>query len=222
MPTFDEIPEPLRLNYFVGDIVISDSFTEHEARVLWGELLAVGLVPGKRPEMFGRLLPNLEDAFKRPEVPDDLRQMALDLLATTRTWHTYRRDLVHDLLTMGWGRGDEVVSALRKHPPRPMRDLAECARAIRTSGYRLRGLYIIAPYWLGGKVEGWETAEDLRSWTRVAMGHIADVPSVITGTEGHAPEPPGGWDHVVATAIAAREAREARRAFLVFDAKDDE
>jgi hypothetical protein len=32
-----------RLNYYVGDIVISDSFTENEGRVLWSALRATAL-----------------------------------------------------------------------------------------------------------------------------------------------------------------------------------
>jgi hypothetical protein len=210
MPTLDQIPEELRLNYFMGDIVISDSFAEHEARVLWNTLQTAELVRGKRPEMFGRLLPRLQEAFVSPRVPKDLREIAVSLLETTRTWHSYRRDLVHDLLTMGWGRGDDVHSALGKRPPRPMREIVQCAEELRTSGYRLRGLCIITPYWIGGTGDGWDDAEGLRSWTRVAMGHIADVPRSVLGTEGPAPEPPGGWDAIVAAANTQREADVAR------------
>lgn len=206
----DEVPEELRLNYYVGAIVISDSVAEHEARVLWGKLSSVGRVTGNYPQMFGRLLPELERTFEQPDLPSELREMALDVLATTRHWHRYRRDLVHDLLTVGWGRNDDVYSALGKHPPRPMLELAECAAGLRNAGYRLRGLWIIAPLWLGGEVKGWETAADLRSWTRVAMGHIADVPNVVMGTEGPSPEPPGGWGAVASVALETRAARLAR------------
>jgi hypothetical protein len=118
--------------------------------------------------------------------------------------------MVHDLLVMGWGRNDDVHSAIRKHPPRPMRELVECGDALRACGYRLRGLYIIAPYWLLTSGDTWDDAAGLRSWTRVAMGHISDVPGSIVGTEGPAPEPPGGWDQIVAAAAAAREAQDAR------------
>src|SRR5690349_17939591 len=104
MVKFEDVPEALRLNYYVGAIVINDSFTEHEARVLWNDLLPLGLVKGKRPEPFGRLIPDLREAFELPQVPEELRAIALDLIDTTKKWHTYRADLVHDLLVMGWGR----------------------------------------------------------------------------------------------------------------------
>lgn len=222
MVKFEDVPEEQRLNYYTGDIVISDSFAEHEARVLWEALHGVQLVTGKRPEMFGSLLPKLREAFEQPRVPDEFRRIAVELIETTQKWHRYRRDMVHDLLVMGWGRNDDVHSAIRKHPPRPMREIVECADAIRTCGFQLRGLYIIAPYWLGAAGDGWDDAAGLRSWTRVAMGHLADVPGSIVGTEGPAPEPPGGWDEIVARAGAARAAERARlEAFDVLIGEDE-
>lgn len=121
---------------------------------------------------------------------------------------------------LGGGRADEVQSALRKHAPRPIAELAECAQALQRATYRLRGAWIIAPYWLGGERDSWATARDLRSWTRVAMGEIADVPGQILGTEGEAPEPPGGWERLVAALVAEREAEEASRAGLWLNAND--
>jgi hypothetical protein len=41
-------------------------------------------------------------------------------------------------------------------------------------------------------------------------GHLADVPNLIQGTPGPAPEPPGGWDPLVAEQVAKREAEKAR------------
>ena len=205
-----EVPEEFRLNYYMGEIVISDSFAEHEARVFWNVLHGVGLMVGRRPDMFGRLLPALEAAVGGPTVPAEFRDIATPLLESARVWHKYRRDLVHDLLVKGWGRGDEVRSALGKHPPRPMQEIVQCAEELRRASFRLRGLWIIAPYWLNGPRDSWADAESLRSWTRVAMGHIADVPNAIIGTEGPAPEPPGGWEAVVAEDRAKREAEDAR------------
>lgn len=206
MVELEDVPEALRLNYFVGEIVITDSFAEHEARVLWKELHDAQLVSGRRPEPFGRLLPALLEAFQQPSVPADLGEIAAGLLTTTQMWHRYRRDIVHDLPVMNWGRTGDVYSAISKHPPRPMSEIARCAVELRTCGYRLRGLYIIAPPWLGQLGDVWDDAAGLRSWTRVAMGHVADVPHTIVGTEGPAPEPPGGWDQVVAAATTHREA----------------
>jgi hypothetical protein len=220
----DEVPEPLRLSYLVGEITISDSYTEHEARVLWGVLRGMGLVSGKRwPREFGRLLPLLEDAFAQPEVPDEFRDLVLPLITTTRRWHTYRADLVHDLLATGWGEAGHVQSALSKNPPRPMTELAECGEALRSCGYRLRGVWIVAPWWLGGKLDSWETPDQLRSWTRVIMGHLADLPNAIIGTEGPSPEPPGGWDALVSAEVAKREAEDDRlNAMVSWIGPDDE
>jgi hypothetical protein len=211
-----EVPEEFRLSYYMGEIVIRDSFAEHEARVFWKVLYEVGIVGGKRPEMFGRLLPQLETAVQGPGVPTEFRDIAAPLLESTRVWHKYRRDLVHDLLVTGWGRGDDVMSATGKHPPRPMHEMKKCAAELQSASYRLRGLYIIAPYWMNRPGDGWDDADNLRSWTRVAMGHIADQPNAIIGTKGPAPEPPGGWDAIVAANRAKREAEDARPEDSIF------
>jgi len=222
MVKFEDVPEALRLNYYMGEIAISDSFAEHEARVLWNHLFAVGLVSGKRPKMFGPLLKQLEEAFAKHELPDEYREIGAPLIAMTGEWHRYRSALVHDLLVIGWGRADDVHSAINKHPPRPLKELVGCGARLRNASYRLRGLYIVAPWWLGGKLDGWADADDLRSWTRAAMGHLSDEPNVIRGTDGPAPEPPGGWDNVVAAAVARREGEDARLAAFVIDIEEDD
>lgn len=98
-----EIAEEHQLPYFLGQIVINDSYAEHEARVLWNAFHAAGLVKGKRPEMFGRLLPSLAEALKLPEAASEYRDVVAPLIEETRSRHRYRRDLVHDLLSTGWG-----------------------------------------------------------------------------------------------------------------------
>jgi hypothetical protein len=151
-----EVPAEYRLNYYIGEIVISDSFAEHESRLFWNALHDVKLASGKRPKMFGRLLPALEEAIAGPTVATEFRDIATPLLESTRVWHKYRRDLVHDLLVKGWGKGDDVHSAIGKNPPRPMPEIIQCAKELRQASYRLRGLWIIAPYWLHGVHDGWQ------------------------------------------------------------------
>jgi hypothetical protein len=94
-----DVPPELALNYYVGRLTIQDSWTEHEARVLWKDLAVCGVVKGQWAREFGRLLPKLEDAFKLPQIPKELRDIALPLLALTRKWHKYRADLVHDMVS---------------------------------------------------------------------------------------------------------------------------
>jgi hypothetical protein len=74
-----------------------------------------------------------------------------------------------------------------------MEEIEKCADDLRRAMYRMRGVWIIAPHWVGGPIEDDLDVDDMRSWTRVAMGHIADLPGVIQGTPGSAPEPPDGW-----------------------------
>jgi hypothetical protein len=115
---------------------------------------------------------------------------------------------VHDLLSTGWGKPGEVHSALGKNPVRPIAELAQCGAQLQRASYGLRGLWIIGPYWLGGEADSWQTADSLRSWTRVVMGHIEDVPNLIRGTPGPAPEPAGGWDVIIRKLVDQREARD--------------
>jgi len=74
-----------------------------------------------------------------------------------------------------------------------MKDLEKCADDLKVATWRLRAVWVIAPHWLGGPTDEWETVESLTSWTRVAMGHIADDPHQVRGTPGKSPEPPGGF-----------------------------
>lgn len=205
-----EVPEQFRLSYYLGEIVIRDSFAEHEAHVLWKVLYELGIVSGKRAVMFGRLLPQLSNAIQDSGFPAEFRDIAVPVFESTRVWHKYRRDLVHDLLVTDWGRGDDVMSATGKNPPRPMEEIKRCAVELRSASYRLRGLCVIAPYWMNRPGDGWGDADNFRSWTRVVMGHIADKPNAIVGTKGPAPEPPGGWDAIVTADRAKREAEDAR------------
>lgn len=215
MVAFEDVPNELRMSYFVGEIVIRDSYAEHEARVLWNVLRAHQVVDSDYPREFGRLLKHMRRALLNEAVPEDIRQIALGVVEQATRWHRYRSALVHDLLSTGWRQDDgDVHSRLNKNPPRPLRDLEQCADGLRLATYRFRGLWIVMPFWLGAEGDGWESADDLRSWTRVAMGHIADELHVMKGTPGSAPEPRGGWDEIVAAAVAAEERRAARRSAM--------
>ncbi len=215
MVTFEEIPSHLRLSYFVGEIVIRDSYAEHEARMLWNVLRKHEIVSTEYPRAFGGLLTQTRRALRHDRLSEEIRRVAFGVIESAAKWHRYRSDLVHDLLTTGWRQeGDDVHSVLNRNPPRPLRELERCADELRLVSYRFRGLWVVMPFWLGAPAEGWESAEDFRSWTRVAMGHIADDPLVMRGTPGPSPEPQGGWDAIVAAAVAAEELRVARRTAL--------
>lgn len=221
MVAFEEIPSGLRLSYFVGEIVIRDSYAEHEARVLWNVLRTHEIVDKNHSREFGWLLDDLRKALRHKSIPDEIRQVARNVVRLATRWHKYRSALVHDLLTTGWREGDDDVhSAINKEPPRPLRELEQCADGLRQATYRFRGLWVVMPFWLGAGGEGWESAEDFRSWTRVAMGHIAEDPHVMRGTPGPSPEPRDGWDAIVADAVAAEAQRVARRSALM--SVDDE
>jgi len=192
---WDDLPDEYRLSFLVGEVVRNDSHAEHETKVLWNRLETAGLGDGSdREDTFGRLLPQVLEMATRPGVPNPFRKAAAQTLNLALRAHQYRADLVHDLLQHGRWTDGAVWSALNQFPPRPMAEIERCALDLQQVMYRVRGLYVVAPHWVGGPVVEYADPEDLRSWMRVAQGNIADVPGVIRGTGIYkAPVPKGGW-----------------------------
>lgn len=190
----DELPEQYRLSWLLGELVRNDTSAEHEARVLWNTLRAAGLGSGEIcPRDFGRLLPELRRMVSVESVPNEFSNIATSVIDEVRPAHKLRAVLVHDLLHHGdWTRG-RVLSAFNRHPPQTLESIEQCAALLSRAIARFRGLWITAPQWVGGEIEDFTETTDMQSWTRVAMGHIADIPGIMQGTPGDTPEPPGGW-----------------------------
>ena len=190
----DDLPEKYRLHYWLGMIVQNDVFAESEMGMLWRALHQAGLPVDDFQRDFGRLIPVVRRGLKLAQIPNEFRSIASDVLEATHRAHRVRRELAHDLLMLDH-RDSSVVRSMRSaFPPRPMSELESCANDLMTLTWRLRATGIIAPFWIGGPKDGYETEEIIRSWTRVAMGHISDEhPNAIVGTLGPWPEPPGGF-----------------------------
>lgn len=192
--TADELPERFRLSFLLGEVVRNDVYAEHEMRLVWNVLEDAGLGDGlERQRDFGRLIRQVRKMIVRSEVPDTFRTIASDVIEATHQAHLYRRDLVHDLLTECPQPRGVALSVFRNHSPRPLEEIDRCGDDLKRASWRLRGLWIIAPSWVGGSLDEYRTVADLQSWTRVAMGNIRDDPGVIVGTAGPSPEPPGGY-----------------------------
>lgn len=189
-----ELPEKYRLSFLVGEIVRNDVSTENETRMLWRRLQAVGLLD---PDKFsyGRLFGKLRKALASPQVPGAFRSIALDVLSTADAEHKTRNALAHTIFMHHPKFGDDLVRPARHGVGSwQLSKIEDAARDSLRTSWHMRGVWIIAPYWIGGPTDGYESAESLQSWTRVAMGHIADVPGVIEGTPGPAPEPTEGYE----------------------------
>lgn len=202
MQTKVDLPKEFELSFYLGEIVRNDVYAEHEMRVLWNFLDAAGLRQGLsagdykrgRERDFGRLIPQVRKLLSQSAVPPEFRRIALDVIETTHVSHTYRAKLVHDLLVQSPWDGNTVRSAFGTNPPRSVDELRQCAAELKRSSWRLRGVWIIAPHWVGGPLDVPVDDEgSLRSWTRVAMGHIEDNPHTVIGTQGDCPEPPSGF-----------------------------
>lgn len=201
-----ELPEKYRLSFLVGEIVRNDVSTENETRMLWRRLQAVGLLD---PDKFsyGRLFGKLRKALASPQVPGAFRSIALDVLSTADAGHKTRNAFAHTIFMHHPKFGDDLVRPARHGVESwQLSKIEDAARDSLRTSWRMRGVWIIAPYWIGGPTDGYETAELLRSWTRVAMGHIADVPGVIEGTPGPAPEPAESYEKATAQESALRSA----------------
>jgi hypothetical protein len=187
----DEIPPRFELSFLIGEVVRNDVFAESEMRSLWWVLHRAGLVRRDEPGTFGRAIDDVLRGLKKPEVPESFRAIALDVVQPTKHQHLARNQLAHDQwIQLRWE--PEQLRSMRAPRSVTLAELRACADALQYLTWRLRGVWIIAQWWLD-VVPDWERdlRDDLQSWTRVAMGFIADDPSQVIGTPGPAPLPPG-------------------------------
>ncbi|MDR5699857.1 hypothetical protein [Agromyces aerolatus] len=184
------LPPEYELSFLVGEVARDDVFVESEARVLWRVLHEAELV-GEMQRDFGRLIPQVRRALHAPSVPEAFRTIAVNVLDATLSAHRERNALVHDQwVSLVWAPGE--LRSARTSRSRQLSDLRECAAALKVLTWRMRGVHVIAPRWLGlVEEDDVVSAADIRSWTRVAMGHIANDPHRVVGTAGPAPMPPG-------------------------------
>lgn len=193
MVAIEDVPVTQRLSFYLGEIVRNDNHAESELHMLWRSFQSAGLTSEPMQRDFGRLVPQMRKMLKHERVPTPFGEVAEGVLVFTANSHRRRRDLVHDLLAQDFFDANQVRSMRGDRSSRPMSELRDCADDLIRAAWRIRGLWITAPYWTGGPREEGHDAWGLHSWTRVAMGHIAEHPYAIVGTEGEAPEPPGGW-----------------------------
>lgn len=190
----DDLDPKYRLSYLVGEIVRNDVGVESEMRMVWRKLHDAGLPIGDLQRDFGRLLPQVRKTLEHPEVPVDFKAIASDVLEAASKAHQLRNAFAHDQLLQDYFDEDLVRSMRARTPPRPMTDLQNLADDLLKLTWRTRGVWIIAPPWVGGPLDDFSDRDGLISWTRVAMGHIRDdIPNAIVGTDGESPEPPGGY-----------------------------
>lgn len=161
--------------------------------MLWRQLQAVGLLDADKFS-YGRLFGKLQQALKSPKVPAEFREIAQSVVRAAKATHNTRNEYAHTLF-MHYPEFEEglVRSGRPGVQDRTLAAIGGGIEEARAVTWRMRGVWIIAPHWIGGKTDPYETASDLRSWTRVAMGHIADDPRMVVGTLGPSPEPHGGY-----------------------------
>lgn len=193
MVAIEDVPASLRLSFYLGEIVRNDNHAETELAALYRSFDEAGLTSEPRQRDFGRLIPQARRLLVHEQVPEDFRSLVASVLDFTANAHRRRREIVHDLLAHDVVNPALVRSLRGGQAVVSMTALKGCADDLLVATWRIRGLSVTAPYWIGGRTQDGPDASDLRSWTRVAMGHIADHPHVTIGTEGECPEPPGGW-----------------------------
>lgn len=190
----DDLPSKYQLSYYLGEIVRNDTWAENEMKMLWHRLDEAGLNDGTPLSRdFGKVIPQVRKLLGQHAVAPEFRQIALDVIDSTHRAHLQRRELVHEILVQPPWEGEKVRGALGVARTYSMSEIAECAEALQRCTWRLRGVWIIAPAWIGGVRDTIEGRDDLISWTRVAMGHIAENSNRVVGTLGPCPEPLGGY-----------------------------
>jgi hypothetical protein len=185
----DDVPDRYALSFLIGEVVRNDVGAESEMRMLWWRLRQAGLVDEKMERDLGRLVKQVRCGLRDPAVPAEFGRIALDVLERTWTAHRLRNELVHDhWVNLPWDATQ--IRSMRSASPRQLSDLRACAADLLTLTWRLRGVAVIAPAWLGTEDHDDDeplSDDDAHSWTRVAMGHIADDPGRVAGTPGPAP-----------------------------------
>lgn len=157
-------------------------------RNVWAHLHRAGIADGQMQRDLGKLVRQVRSALRDERVPGQFRAIALAVLERAWTAHQLRNKLVHDQwIHLPWDRGQ--IASMRSTDRREVRDLRECADELQTMMWRMRGVSIIAPAWLDLEDDDEELDDELHSWTRVAMGHIAESPGRVIGTPGDAPAP---------------------------------
>lgn len=194
---WSSVPDQYRLSFVVGEIVRNDVYAENETKKLFNVLRENGLPSGEweqtdPPRDFGKVIPLVRAMLALPQVPEPFAKIATKVIELTSRAHAVRRATVHDILIQMPQEPDNIRSGFGRKA-RGMSDLEACADELKEATWRLRAVWIIAPHWLGGPADEWESFESLTSWTRVAMGHIADDPQQVRGTPGNAPTPSDGF-----------------------------
>ncbi len=196
MLQLSEIPEQARLSYLIGEIVMWDVWAENETRVLCAALDRAGVTAGGWQGDYGRMIPQLLTAIDEQDIPEPFRELASSVINAALRAHQKRSKYAHDILIPDHAEPEKVRSLIKRDPPRPLSEFEKTANELRRLTWRLRGLHVIAQSWIGPGLNArtdWQSADDLRSWTRVVMDHIADLPFEIRGTRGKCPEPIGGY-----------------------------
>jgi hypothetical protein len=196
MLTLEKVPEEARLSYLIGEIVSWDVWAENEMRTVCGSFDRAGLTSEPWEVEYGRMIPQLLNAIDASGIPEPFRKLAASVINAAQRAHKRRSRYAHDILIQGRTKPERVLSMIKRDPPRPLSEFESTADQLRRLTWRLRALHVIAQSWIGPALDprtDWQDADNLRSWTRVAMDHIADLPFEIRGTPGRCPEPPGGY-----------------------------
>ena len=192
----EDVPEEARLSYLIGEIVRWDVWNENEMRMVCATFDRAGVTAGRWEDDYGRMIPQLLVTIDAVGMPEPFRVLASKVVNAAQRAHQRRNKYAHDILMQDVIRPDKVLSLIKRLSPRPFAEFESTANELRRLTYQLRALSVIAQSWIGPGLDpnhDWQDADLLRSWTRVAMGHIADVPNEIRGTPGKSPEPPGGY-----------------------------
>jgi hypothetical protein len=165
-----------RLTYWIGDIIRSDAFAEHEARVAWHELAQSSPCAGEEaPQNFAQILDGCRDMLRSVELELADRALCREVLAAAGAAHKLRNLLTHDQWMHyqsaddSWHSVKAMFNTKNLGSERPLRDFQKRSADLIRAGWRLRALGLLIPGILGRNtwIDGLEGVYK-RDWRLIA------------------------------------------------------
>ena len=181
-----------QLTYWIGNIIRNDVFAEDEARLTWYTLAGPGPANRLIDRDLARVLDQCRKMIASPSIHDDIRKIASGAFDATARAHRTRSELAHDRWMHDLFGGNMVLRLREPRTPdaikkRPLSDFKKCSEDLLMAGWRMRGLRIVLPQWLGQPSEFRESPERIISWTRIATGHFKFENESIKAIRGKVP-----------------------------------
>ncbi len=176
-----ELQPDLRLTFLLGDIVRNDTFAEGESRVVFQVLERATTGSWPIQNDFVRVLEDSKKILKSLALDDFANDMTREAIREAINAHKARNPLTHDRWMHLGGEAESWQSApmLTNRPAfvkptkRNLTTFLAARDALSHAAWRMRGVSLVLPSWLGMKTLLDQRRDDERRWwTAVALGRF--------------------------------------------------